>query len=133
MIEPKISREYVRTDHWSVIARISREEDSEQWIEVKVPNMAAGGLLFLTDLDFSCGDELWFDMSIDPLMPGLAGKIPMKVKGAVRGDRGHRDGMHAYSVEFLVISKSDRIRLDELVRMTNIKYTLDSESGIFDR
>ena len=133
MLEPQINREYVRTDHWSVIAKISRDENAEKWIDVQIPNLAAGGLLFLTDLVFENGDELWFDLLIDPMMPGIAGKIPMRAKGVVRGDRGMKDGLHAYSVEFLVISNSNRIRLDELVRMTNYKFKLDAESDIFDR
>lgn len=133
MLANQINREYVRTDSWSVVAKVSRDENAEQWTEVKIPNVAAGGLLFLTDLEFADDDELWFDLLIDPMMPGIAGKIPMKVKGVVRGDRGIKDGLHAYSAVFTMISKGDRIRLDELVRMTNVKYKMDSESDIFDR
>jgi len=133
MLETRINREYVRTDYWSVVAKMSRDEISEQWVEVRVPNLAAGGLLFLSDLTFENGSELWFDLIIDPMMPGISGTIPMKVKGVVRGDRGIKDGLHAYSVEFVAISNSNRIRLDELVRMTNYKYKLENESDIFDR
>lgn len=67
------------------------------------------------------------------MTPGLSGSIPMKTKGVIRGDRGIRDNLHAYSVEFTMISKSDKIRLDELVRMTNYKYKLENDSDIFDR
>ena len=133
MIETRINREYVRTDCWSVVAKTSREEDYGSWIDVRVPNIAAGGLLFLTGLQYETGESLWFDLQIDPLTPGVSGMILMKVKGEIKGDRGVREGQRAYSVEFTEISKSDRIRLDELVRITNLKYKLDSECDFFDR
>ena len=133
MLEAQINREYVRTDNWSIVAKVCRDEYTGKWVDVKIPNVAAGGLLFLTEATFEVGETLCFDLLIDPMTPGISGKIPMKAKGVVRGDRGMRDGLHAYSVEFTEISKSNRIRLDELVRMTNYKYKLDSESDIFDR
>lgn len=133
MLEQQIQREYVRTDSWSVTAKIGDEKDAIRWTEVKVPNVAAGGLLFLSENDYEPGKMLWFDLLIDPMTPGIAGKIPMKVKGEVGGFRGKRDDLNSYSVEFVEISKSDRIRLDELIRMTNFKYKLDSEGDLFDR
>jgi hypothetical protein len=133
MYDNPINREYVRTDYWSVIAQISKEDDTEQWVDVQVPNIAAGGLLFLTDIAFELGDVLWFDLQIDPIMPGISGKIHMRVKGEIKGDRGMDKGLRSLSVAFTEISKSDRIRLDELVRMTNFKYKLDSDSGPIDR
>ena len=56
----------------------------------------------------------------------------MKVKGEIRDDRGMRNGMRAYSVKFTEIADSDRIRLDELVRLTNYKYRMDSEVDSFE-
>ena len=133
MIRQQIQREYVRTDNWSIIAKINKDKDSDQWDDVKIPNMAAGGLLFLSDIPFAAGDLLWFDLLIDPMAPGIPGKIPVKLQGEVCGIREAPNNQNAYSVEFVEISKGDRIRLDELVRMTNYKYKLDSEADIFDR
>ena len=133
MIETRINREYVRTDCWAVIAKTSREENRGNWLDVRVPNIAAGGLLFLSDLVYEAGESLWFDLQIDPLTPGVLGTIQMKTKGEVKGDRGIREGLHAYSVEFIEISKSDRIRLDELIRITNVKYKMECDMDIFDR
>jgi len=133
MIETRINREYVRTDCWSVIAKTCKEENGYNWLEVRIPNIAAGGLLFLSSEQYEAGDYLWFDLQIDPMTPGVVGNIRMKVKGQIKGDRGKREGLHSYSVEFTEISKSDRIRLDELIRMTNFKYKLESTSDIFDR
>jgi len=133
MLETQIHREYVRTDSWSVIAKVSRDDATEKWYVVQIPNIAAGGLLFRADTTFEEGEVLIIDMQIDPLAPGITGKIPMKVKGVVKGDRGMIDGLHAYSIVFTEISSSDRIRLDELVRMTNYKFQMESESSIFDR
>ena len=133
MLETQINREYVRTDNWSIAAKVCKDEYGGKWSDVKIPNVAAGGLLFLTEATYEVGETLCFDLLIDPMMPGIAGKIPMKAKGVVRGDRGIKEGLHAYSIEFTDISKSNRIRLDELVRMTTYRYKLDSESDIFDR
>jgi len=41
--------------------------------------------------------------------------------------------LNAYSVAFTEISNSDRIRLDELVRITDSKYKMDIETDLFDR
>jgi hypothetical protein len=133
MLENPIQRDYARTDSWSVIARASKDDGANQWFDVRIPNIAAGGMLFVTDRQLSLGDVLWFDMQIDPMTPGIIGVIPMKVKGEIKGDRGSKGSQYSYSVEFTEILKSDRIRLDELVTKTNHAYKLDSDSGIFDR
>jgi len=125
MSKTPINRQYVRTMNWSVSALVSKN-DAEQWSDVRVLDIAAGGLLFLTDLSFEKGDSLRLDLQIDPMTPGISRKIPMKVTGEVTADRGVRDGKYAFSVKFTEISKEDRIRIDELVRMTNYKYKLDS-------
>lgn len=133
MLEPQINRAYVRTSNWSISAKTSKDIDGERWVNVQVQDLAAGGLLFLTESSHELGEALWFDLLIDPLTPGVNGKIPMKIKGEIRGERGGKDGMHAFSVAFTEIAHSDRIRLDELVRMTTYKYKVDSGLDIFDR
>jgi len=133
MLESQINREYVRTDCWSVVAKASKDENDERWFDVRIPNIAAGGLLFLSDLVFESGDSLWFELQIDPMTPGVVGNIRMKVKGEVKGNRGEREGLNSYSVVFTEISHSNRIRLDELILMTNMRYKLESTSDIFDR
>lgn len=133
MVEPQIQREYVRIDNWSVAAKVCKDEYIDKWQDVRVSNIAAGGLLFLTELVYNIGVELHFDLSIDPLMPGFARSITMKVKGVIRGDRGMIDGLHAYSVGFTEISRSNRVRLDELIRMTNAKLKCESVPDFLDR
>jgi len=103
-------------------------DGAERWSDAYVLDIAAGGLLFLTDTSYKMGELLWFDLQIDPMTPGISQKIIMKVKGEIIGDRGVRDGKRSYSVRFAEISNEDRIRIDELVRMTNYKYKLDVES-----
>ena len=121
MTKNPINRLYVRTDSWSVSAKV-RSGDAQQWLEVTVLGIAAGGLLFLTDMPYKKGDLLWFDLKIDPMAPGIAQRIPITAKGEIAGDRGTKDGKHAFSARFTEISKKDAIRIDELVRMTNHKY-----------
>ena len=130
MLKTPINRQYVRTGNWSVSALVSNV-DAQQWSEALVQNIAAGGLLFLTDISYEVGDLLLFDLQIDPMTPGICRKIPMKATGEIVSDRGIKDGKHAFSVKFTDISKEDRIRIDELIRMTNYKYKLDSELDNF--
>jgi len=132
MLENQIHREYVRTDSWSISARISKDESFESSSEVRIPNIAAGGALVSTEAAFEQGDEAWIDMKIDPVTPGISRSIPMKVKVLIRDNRGAKGEMHTYAVEFTNISKNDRTRLDELVHRTNYKYMLDSTSDALD-
>ncbi|MCL2153544.1 MAG: PilZ domain-containing protein [Oscillospiraceae bacterium] len=132
MLATPINRQYVRTDNWSVTASVSKS-DSAEWHDASVLDIAAGGLLFLTDSSYEKGDLLRFDLSIDPMTPGISQIIPMKVAGIITDDRGVRDGKRAFSVKFTEISSKDRIRIDELVRMTNYMYKLDSNMDYLDR
>ena len=131
MFETQIQREYVRTDSWSISAKVCRETDPEKWFDVRVPNIAAGGALLLTEAAFELGEELRIDMEIDPMAPGIARKVPMKAKGVIKSDRGSKEGKYTYSVEFTEISKNDKTRLDEMVRMTNYASKLGSEADEF--
>ncbi|MCL2253446.1 MAG: PilZ domain-containing protein [Lachnospiraceae bacterium] len=112
-------RDYVRTNNFSVNAKIS--EDGKVWQKVKVPNIAAGGLLFLTDNVYEPGHELWFNLEIDTKIT-IVVPISVKLKGVIKVDRGLEEQLHMYAVIFTDISKSDQIRLDELVRMAIAKY-----------
>jgi len=130
MLDTPINRNYVRTGSWSITAKVCKDEDG-QWSDAPVLDIAAGGLLFVTDVYYEEGDILQFDLKIDPMTPGISQKIPMKVKGEITSDRGVRDGKRAFSVKFTEISTADRIRIDELVRMTNYKYIMDAEQDTF--
>ena len=112
-------RDYVRTNNFTVSAKIS--ENGGVWHEVKVPNIAAGGLLILTERDYEPGDTLWFDLKIDPRIAIIV-PISIKLKGIIKVDRGIHDDKRMYAVIFSEISDSDQIRLDELVRMAIQKY-----------
>ena len=131
MLETPTKRNYVRTDSWAVTATVSKDAIA-QCKNVPVPDIAAGGLLFLSDIPFEQGDLLQFDLHIDPMAPGISRKIRIKTTGEITGDRGTRDGKHAFSVKFTDISKGDSIRIDELIRMTNYKYKIDSGLDNFD-
>lgn len=131
MLKTPNNRNYVRTGQWAVSALVSKEDD-EQWSEATVLDIAAGGLLFLAETTYETGDLLHFDLKIDPMTPGIARKIPVVAKGEITGNRGTREGKCAYSVKFTDISKGDRIRIDELVRMTNYKYKLDAGLDMLD-
>ena len=131
MIYSQVHREYVRTDNWSISAKIRRDSEVGPWFDVKMPNIAAGGALILTGKPFEVGEEVWIDLEIDPITPGITRKIPMKFKSVVRSDRGLTDGLNTYSIEFTGISKNDRTRLDELVHKTNYSSLLNVEADGF--
>jgi hypothetical protein len=112
-------RDYVRTNNFSIDAKIS--EDGQEWYSVKVPNVAAGGLIFLTEREYKPGDVLTFEMRIDPRII-IVIPINMKFKGTVKSDRGQEDGKNMYAVVYSEISNDDQIRLDELVRLAIARY-----------
>ena len=117
------SRTYVRTGNWQITAQSSN--DNEEWTDVKVPNISASGLLFLSNQAFNNGDIVWFKLVIDPLLvtPSITCKIT--ASGVVKSVRGEQDGMQLYAVQFKEISQSDQIQLDELVHMSVAKYGAD--------
>lgn len=131
MIHSQIQREYVRTDNWSISAKVRKDSETERWTEIKMPNIAAGGALIQTDKAFEIGDEVWIDLEIDPITPGITRKIPMNFKSIVRNDRGLTEGLRTYSIEFSGISKNDKTRLDELVQRTNYSSMLNVEADGF--
>jgi hypothetical protein len=130
MLETPINRNYVRTGNWSVTAKVSRNDSKSS--EASVLDIAAGGLLFVSDVNYENGEILRFDLHIDPMAPGIPRKIRIKTKGEITSNRGIRDGKNAFSVKFTEISKEDRIRIDELIRMTNYKYKIDAGLDNFD-
>jgi hypothetical protein len=112
-------RDYARTDNFSVDAKISANK--KEWFRVQVPNIAAGGLLFITDRQYQLGDLLYFDLRIDPRITIII-PISFNIRGEIKHDRGVEAGKHTYAVTFTEITPNDQIRLDELVRLANVKY-----------
>ena len=117
------NRSYARISNWNIDAKIS--EDGSTWFDAHVVDIAASGLFFLTDKPYNEGAVLWFDMSIDPKIIEVRNRIKMKVKAVIRSDRGVKNNLRAFGAEFTEISDSDTIRLDELIRITNVRYGLD--------
>jgi len=122
-MESQIRRGYVRTDNWRVHAKIN--VDGKDWHEVEVPDMAAGGLRFVTDMDIPAGSAVWFDLSIDPKIIEIYGEIHIKAKAVVKSDRGLEGGHHSYGVVFSEIASADQIRLDELITLAIHKYKME--------
>ena len=119
MMDYRVSRQYVRTDNWSVKAKASEgESDKGRWFDVKISEISAGGFLCEKDMVFKKGDTLWFKLHIDPMIPGISDEIKMKVKGVVRSDRGKSESGLSYGIEFVEIAEPDRLRLDALVTRT---------------
>jgi hypothetical protein len=112
-------RGYVRTDNFSVDAKTS--ENGNDWHDVTVPNIAAGGLLFETDYVHKEGDPLWFNLLIDPRI-AIVIPVSVRAKGVIKNERGTHSGKNVYAVEFIEISSDDQIRMDELVRLAIAKY-----------
>ncbi|MDR0248658.1 MAG: PilZ domain-containing protein [Oscillospiraceae bacterium] len=111
-------RDYVRTSNWSVDAKYSK--DNHAWLEAEIPNIAAGGLLMLADEGLQKDDEIWVDLIIDPIL-GPSIPVHIKAKAVVKAERAPQEHKHSYAVVFTDISQEDKIRLDELVRMTIAK------------
>ena len=113
-------RAYVRTNYWSVEAKVSR--DKETWTEVQVPDISAGGLQYLSDQAFTEGETVWFDLSINPLMREVPDMVYVEAKGLVKRVIGANNKVRTYGVEFTEISENERIRLDVLINRTIEKF-----------
>ena len=113
-------RDYIRTSSWNIKAKAS--DDNLQWFDIQVPNISASGLLFMTDREYECGNEVWIKLTISPIVVGPDFEVKMSVQAAVKGNREDTDGLHCYSAKFTKIEQSDQIRLDELVRITVATY-----------
>ena len=114
MQDYRVSRTYVRTNKWTITAKVSESESGAAWQKVKVPEISAGGLLLQCEKPHKKGDHLWLKLHIDPTLPGI-GELDIKVQVVIRSERDF--GAHnAYGAEFTRISSDDRVRLDELIR-----------------
>ena len=113
-------RAYVRTNYWSVEAKVSL--DQETWTEVQVPDISAGGLQFLSHDTISEGQSVWFDLSINPLMREVPDMVYVEAKGVVKRAIGANNRVRTYGVEFTEITENERIRLDVLINRTIEKF-----------
>jgi len=109
-------RTYVRTDSWTVTAKVSEDENDGEWQDAQVPEISAGGLSLLLkwDAQYKKDDQIWLKLHIDPTMPGLA-DLDIKVKVIVRSKRAQDESI-LFGVEFKNLERNDQIRLDELVQ-----------------
>ena len=121
MEDYRVQRAYARTDNWAVSAKVAKDESAGKWSVVKVSEISAGGLLFHTDTAYQIGDQLWFHLHIDPMIPGIY-EFEMKVKGEMKHRREHPNGVLDFGVAFVKISDDQRIELDELVLKTAAAY-----------
>ena len=113
-------RSYVRTSNWKVDAKVSL--DHEEWQVVDVVDIAAGGLLFQTEAEYTVGDSVHLDLYIDPLLPEIPEKLHMEMVARISSFREQSSEVNAYGVVFIKISLSDQVRLDELIRLTVTRY-----------
>ena len=116
-----------RTNNWKISAKIS--EATKEWFEVKVPDISAGGLMFRTERTYQDGDALHFDLLVDPVMHDIYGKIKemhIKAKAVIVSHRNSKNNTNSFGVKFTEMAAGDRVRLDELIRLTIMKYGNDS-------
>ncbi|MCL2539467.1 MAG: PilZ domain-containing protein [Oscillospiraceae bacterium] len=109
-------RTYVRTNNWNVRASIS--EDSEEWFDVQVPDISAGGLQFVTERKYEPSDKLRIKLYIDPLMSGSTNPFLVDAALIIRRLRAAPSGRNSYSSEFTEMSNEDKVRLDILINWT---------------
>ena len=127
----QINRNYVRTDDMVVTAKVS--EDAKNWFSASVPNIAAAGLLFLSEKAYKEGDLLWLDLDVNPRLPEMIEHFHVKTKALVKNVRKEQDKMNSYGVVFTEISENDRIRLDEMIRLKLSKssgFLVDDDSDV---
>ena len=104
-----------RTNMWNVVAKAS--EDRKSWFSVIIPNVSAGGLMFSTDKPYDIGDRLWFDLDIDPILPGIE-KYQLLVQCEIKNKREIYDTINGYGTIFCALQNSDATQLNELIDRT---------------
>lgn len=101
-------RNYQRGSHF-VCSAIVRSE-GRGWHAAEIFDLSSGGLMLKSAEEFSSGDQLWFDLTIQ----GFLSEFSVMVKGIVRRKNTYTNE-YVYGIEFLNLDQDTKIRIDENV------------------
>ena len=113
-------RRFVRTDNFNTIAKIS--DDNEEWSDIAVSDVSAGGLLFRSFKSIEVRTTVWFDLLIKPILFISGSPLVIKTQGEVLDSRGSRESTYYYAAKFTTMSPDDEMALDVLIQRIYERY-----------
>jgi hypothetical protein len=116
-------RGYLRTDRFKITGKAmsaKSKDKSEQWVEVDVLNMAAGGLLFSIEAEYAIDETVCFDLCIDSNVISRMDsyqsiKLDVEFKAEIKYHMGIHGNINTYGAAITEMSQSKKIQLDELI------------------
>ncbi len=112
----KSRRSFGRTD--KVICKLYVSKGAEKWTEVYAVNISAGGTKFISrNIMLEENDVIFVRIDV---LSGFS-EFVFKTKAKI----GRKEGNETYAVEFLDMSKTNQIMLDEIIHANNKKFTAD--------
>ena len=110
----KSRRSFGRTD--KVLCKLYVSKGAEKWTEVYAVNISAGGTKFISrNIELQENDIIFVRVDV------LSGFSEFVFKTKARISR--KEGNETYAVEFLDMSKTNQIMLDEIVHANNKKFS----------
>ncbi len=112
----KSRRSFGRTD--KVICKLYVSKGAEKWTEVYAANISAGGTKFISrNIMLEENDVIFVRIDV---LSGFS-EFVFKTKAKI----SRKEGNETYAVEFLDMSKTNQIMLDEIIHANNKKFTAD--------
>lgn len=110
----KTRRVFGRTE--KVICKLYISKGAEKWTEVYPVNISAGGTKFISrNVVLDVGDEIF--IRID-LLSGLS-EFVFKTRAKI----GRKENDETYAVEFVEMSKTNQIMLDEIINSNDKRFS----------
>jgi len=109
----KSRRSFGRTD--KVICKLYISKGAEKWTEVYAVNISAGGTKFISrNIVLEESDIIFVRVDV---LSGFS-EFVFKTKAKI----SRKEGNETYAVEFLEMSKTNQIMLDEIIHANNKKF-----------
>jgi len=110
----KSRRSFGRTD--KVICKLYVSKGAERWTEVYAVNISAGGTKFISrNIELQEKDIIFVRIDV---LSGFS-EFVFKTKAKI----SRKEGNETYAVEFLDMSKTNQIMLDEIIHANNKKFS----------
>ena len=110
----KSRRSFGRTD--KVICKLYVSKGAERWTEVYASNISAGGTKFISrNINLEIGDIIFVRIDV---LSGFS-EFVFKTKAKI----SRKENAETYAVEFLDMSKTNQIMLDEIIHANNNRFS----------
>ena len=117
-------RKSVRTNNFTVTAKIKREDGSSS--DVDVSDISAGGLLFLSKEAFAKGEKILIDLTIEPIVLIRYNPLSIETQGEVL--KVCDENTSHYAAVFKGMASSVEKELDILITKIFSKFVREDDS-----